>query len=251
MQAFTRSPWQHYIHPWTSGVRWPILASTYRKLSKICLPLDLEWVKRKIMNFYSVAFYTIYLLKSKPKSLPTHPKSLSTIPIHRRERLHVIPNWPWTVKDARGTQVALAVLQQVSFWPEDEENGGSELTMSSQLRKTRSMDSSCLELRLGPPQSQSTSAGLHSHANNNGNGHSQAAMSRARSEANIHSSTLSLGPGNSILFHCVDAKRQYGSKSQLFWKIDFFFNAATLPFLEWKLFNTFVSLNSNGSYARD
>ncbi|XP_058797690.1 trichohyalin [Phymastichus coffea] len=85
-------------------------------------------------------------------------------------------------------------LRQVSFWPEDEENGGSELTMSSQLRKTRSMDSSCLELRLGPVQSQSTSAGLHSHANNNTNSHSQAALSRARSEVNIHSSTLSLGP---------------------------------------------------------
>ncbi|CAD6233942.1 GSCOCG00007419001-RA-CDS, partial [Cotesia congregata] len=51
-------------------------------------------------------------------------------------------------------------LRQVSFWPEDEENGGSELTMSSQLRKTRSMDSSCLELRLGPPPSHPPSS-LH------------------------------------------------------------------------------------------
>ncbi|XP_066584751.1 trichohyalin [Prorops nasuta] len=79
-------------------------------------------------------------------------------------------------------------LRQVSFWPEDEENGGSELTMSSQLRKTRSMDSSCLELRLGP-----------SHANLNSSIHHQPShlppvLSRARSEANLHASTLSLGP---------------------------------------------------------
>ncbi|XP_031787661.1 trichohyalin isoform X2 [Nasonia vitripennis] len=88
-------------------------------------------------------------------------------------------------------------LRQVSFWPEDEENGGSELTMSSQLRKTRSMDSSCLELRLGPPpQSQSTSAGLGhgGHGQGHTSGHMSAALSRARSEANLHASTLSLGP---------------------------------------------------------
>lgn len=86
----------------------------------------------------------------------------------------------------------------MSFWPEDEENGGSELTMSSQLRKTRSMDSSCLELRLGPPpQSQSTSAGLGhgGHGQGHTGGHMSAALSRARSEANLHASTLSLGPG--------------------------------------------------------
>ncbi|XP_023245829.1 general transcriptional corepressor trfA [Copidosoma floridanum] len=82
-------------------------------------------------------------------------------------------------------------LRQVSFWPEDDENGGSELTMSSQLRKTRSMDSSCLELRLGPPQSQSVHAGLH---HGQGSSHLPAALSRARSEANLHASTLSLGP---------------------------------------------------------
>ncbi|XP_011497290.1 PREDICTED: uncharacterized protein LOC105361735 [Ceratosolen solmsi marchali] len=84
-------------------------------------------------------------------------------------------------------------LRQVSFWPEDEENGGSELTMSSQLRKTRSMDSSCLELRLGPPQSQSTGSGLH-HGHGQGPTHLPPALARARSEANLHASTLSLGP---------------------------------------------------------
>ncbi|XP_023313731.1 uncharacterized protein LOC106653300 [Trichogramma pretiosum] len=88
-------------------------------------------------------------------------------------------------------------LRQVSFWPEEEENGGSDLTMSSQLRKTRSMDSSCLELsRLGPPpQSQSTASGLHHGLNqNNHSSHVSTQMSRARSEANLHASTLSLGP---------------------------------------------------------
>ncbi|KAF7989620.1 hypothetical protein HCN44_008294 [Aphidius gifuensis] len=79
-------------------------------------------------------------------------------------------------------------LRQVSFWPEDDENGGSDLTMSSQLRKTRSMDSSCLELRLGPPPSHPPS--LHPSASS----HISSALSRARSEVNIHSSSLSLGP---------------------------------------------------------
>ncbi|XP_032673987.1 E3 ubiquitin-protein ligase RBBP6 isoform X2 [Odontomachus brunneus] len=80
---------------------------------------------------------------------------------------------------------------RASFWPEDEENGGSELTtMSSQLRKTRSMDSSCLELRLGPlPGNPPSSAGHLGPAP-----HLPAALSRARSEANLHASTLSLGP---------------------------------------------------------
>ncbi|KZC05601.1 Brain-specific angiogenesis inhibitor 1-associated protein 2, partial [Dufourea novaeangliae] len=80
-------------------------------------------------------------------------------------------------------------LRQVSFWPESEENGGSELTMSSQLRKTRSMDSSCLELRPGPPSgnvSSTTYQGPSSHL--------PTALSRARSEANLHASTLSLDP---------------------------------------------------------
>ncbi|XP_057342136.1 GATA zinc finger domain-containing protein 14 isoform X2 [Microplitis mediator] len=80
-------------------------------------------------------------------------------------------------------------LRQVSFWPEDEENGGSELTMSSQLRKTRSMDSSCLELRLGPPPSHPPSS-LHTGAPS----HLSSALSRARSEANLHASSLSLEP---------------------------------------------------------
>ncbi|XP_034933963.1 trichohyalin isoform X2 [Chelonus insularis] len=80
-------------------------------------------------------------------------------------------------------------LRQVSFWPEDEENGGSELTMSSQLRKTRSMDSSCLELRLGPPPSHPPSS-LQPGAPP----HLSSALSRARSEANIHASSLSLEP---------------------------------------------------------
>ncbi|CAG5093644.1 Similar to BAIAP2: Brain-specific angiogenesis inhibitor 1-associated protein 2 (Cricetulus griseus) [Cotesia congregata] len=80
-------------------------------------------------------------------------------------------------------------LRQVSFWPEDEENGGSELTMSSQLRKTRSMDSSCLELRLGPPPSHPPSS-LHAGAPS----HLSSALSRARSEANLHASSLSLEP---------------------------------------------------------
>jgi hypothetical protein len=86
-----------------------------------------------------------------------------------------------------------AFPQQTSFWPEDEENGGSELTtMSSQLRKTRSMDSSCLELRLGPlPGNPSSSASGHLGPVS----HLPAALSRARSEANLHASTLSLGPG--------------------------------------------------------
>ncbi|XP_063981743.1 trichohyalin [Diachasmimorpha longicaudata] len=79
-------------------------------------------------------------------------------------------------------------LRQVSFWPEDEENGGSELTMSSQLRKTRSMDSSCLELRLGQPPSHPPS--IHPNAGS----HISSALSRARSEANLHASSLSLGP---------------------------------------------------------
>ncbi|XP_014477244.1 PREDICTED: trichohyalin isoform X2 [Dinoponera quadriceps] len=80
---------------------------------------------------------------------------------------------------------------RASFWPEDEENGGSELTtMSSQLRKTRSMDSSCLELRLGPlPGNPPSSAGHLGPMP-----HLPAALSRARSEANLHASTLSLGP---------------------------------------------------------
>ncbi|XP_047358428.1 general transcriptional corepressor trfA isoform X1 [Vespa velutina] len=80
-------------------------------------------------------------------------------------------------------------LRQVSFWPEDEENGGSELTMSSQLRKTRSMDSSCLELRLGPPSGNTPSSAHHGPPP-----HLPAVLSRARSEANLHASTLSLGP---------------------------------------------------------
>ncbi|KYM98441.1 Brain-specific angiogenesis inhibitor 1-associated protein 2 [Cyphomyrmex costatus] len=82
-------------------------------------------------------------------------------------------------------------LRQTSFWPEDEENGGSELTtISSQLRKTRSMDSSCLELRLGPlPGNPPLSGGHLGPAL-----HLPAALSRARSEANLHASTLSLGP---------------------------------------------------------
>lgn len=80
-------------------------------------------------------------------------------------------------------------FQQVSFWPDDEENGGSELTMNSQLRKTRSMDSSCLELRLGPSPGNST---LVHHG---GPPHLPPALSRARSEANLHASSLSLGPG--------------------------------------------------------
>ncbi|XP_015588686.1 trichohyalin isoform X3 [Cephus cinctus] len=81
-------------------------------------------------------------------------------------------------------------LRQVSFWPEDEENGGSELTMSSQLRKTRSMDSSCLELRLGPTSGNPTST---SHQDG-GPPHLPAVLSRARSEVNLHASSLSLGP---------------------------------------------------------
>lgn len=85
--------------------------------------------------------------------------------------------------------------QQVSFWPDDEENGGSELTMSSQLRKTRSMDSSCLELRLGPPPSHPPSS-LHT----GGTSHLSSVLSRARSEVNLHASSLSLGPGN---FHHI------------------------------------------------
>ncbi|XP_011066132.1 PREDICTED: uncharacterized protein LOC105153152 isoform X1 [Acromyrmex echinatior] len=81
-------------------------------------------------------------------------------------------------------------LRQTSFWPEDEENGGSELTtMSSQLRKTRSMDSSCLELRLGPLPGNPPSGGHLGPAL-----HLPTALSRARSEANLHASTLSLGP---------------------------------------------------------
>lgn len=82
------------------------------------------------------------------------------------------------------------VFQQVSFWPEDEENGGSELTMSSQLRKTRSMDSSCLELRPGPPSGNVPSATYQGPTS-----HLSSALSRARSEANLHASTLSLDPG--------------------------------------------------------
>ncbi|XP_017884924.1 zinc finger CCCH domain-containing protein 13 [Ceratina calcarata] len=80
-------------------------------------------------------------------------------------------------------------LRQVSFWPEDEENGGSELTMSSQLRKTRSMDSSCLELRPGPPSGNVPNSSYQGPAS-----HLSSALSRARSEANLHASTLSLDP---------------------------------------------------------
>ncbi|KAL0119648.1 hypothetical protein PUN28_007824 [Cardiocondyla obscurior] len=82
-------------------------------------------------------------------------------------------------------------LRQTSFWPEDEENGGSELTtMSSQLRKTRSMDSSCLELRLGPLPGNTPSSAGHLGPSH----HLPVALSRARSEVNLHASTLSLGP---------------------------------------------------------
>ncbi|XP_012215555.2 zinc finger CCCH domain-containing protein 13 [Linepithema humile] len=82
-------------------------------------------------------------------------------------------------------------LRQTSFWPEDEENGGSEpTTMSSQLRKTRSMDSSCLELRLGPLSGNPPSSASHLGPSS----HLPAVLSRARSEANLHASTLSLGP---------------------------------------------------------
>lgn len=72
--------------------------------------------------------------------------------------------------------------------------------MSSQLRKTRSMDSSCLELRLGPlPGNSQSSSGHLGPAH-----HLPAALARARSEANLHASTLSLGPGTYVvrLFHC-------------------------------------------------
>ena len=86
----------------------------------------------------------------------------------------------------------------MSFWPEDEDNGGSELTMSSQLRKTRSMDSSCLELRVGSTQSQSPGNVLQSHGQ--GPPHMSATLSRARSEVNIHASTISLGTGNQNIF---------------------------------------------------
>ncbi|CAD1478994.1 unnamed protein product [Heterotrigona itama] len=86
-------------------------------------------------------------------------------------------------------------LRQVSFWPEDEENGGSELTMSSQLRKTRSMDSSCLELRPGPPSGNVPSATYQGPTS-----HLSSVLSRARSEANLHASTLSLDPVGSRLF---------------------------------------------------
>lgn len=99
--------------------------------------------------------------------------------------------------------------QQVSFWPEEDENGGSELTMSSQLRKTRSMDSSCLELRLGPTSG-------HQSASSNQNSHMTlpSALSRARSEANIHASSLSLGPGIHIyiyanLIKCKSPKNSF------------------------------------------
>lgn len=83
----------------------------------------------------------------------------------------------------------------MSFWPDDEENGGSELTMNSQLRKTRSMDSSCLELRLGPSPGNSTLA------HHGGPPHLPPALSRARSEANLHASSLSLGPGSQNKFN--------------------------------------------------
>lgn len=66
--------------------------------------------------------------------------------------------------------------------------------MSSQLRKTRSMDSSCLELRLGPLPGNPQSSGGHLGPTS----HLPAVLSRARSEANLHASTLSLGPGTSF-----------------------------------------------------
>ena len=62
--------------------------------------------------------------------------------------------------------------------------------MSSQLRKTRSMDSSCLELRPGPP-----SGNVPSTTYQGPTSHLSSALSRARSEANLHASTLSLDPG--------------------------------------------------------
>lgn len=80
-------------------------------------------------------------------------------------------------------------LRQVSFWREDEENGGSKLTMSLQLRKTRSMDSSCLDLRTVPPSGNVPSATYQSRSS-----HPPTALSRARSEANLDASTLSLDP---------------------------------------------------------
>ena len=76
-------------------------------------------------------------------------------------------------------------MQQVSFWPENDENGGSESTFSSQLRKTRSMDNSSLELRMCQTNGVNHDSSIHNNAN----------LSKARSEANIHSSTLSLGHG--------------------------------------------------------
>ncbi|KAK1130057.1 hypothetical protein K0M31_019741 [Melipona bicolor] len=61
--------------------------------------------------------------------------------------------------------------------------------MSSQLRKTRSMDSSCLELRPGPPSGNVPSATYQGPTS-----HLSSVLSRARSEANLHASTLSLDP---------------------------------------------------------
>lgn len=56
------------------------------------------------------------------------------------------------------------------------------------------MDSSCLELRLGPlPGNPPSSAGHLGPVS-----HLPAALARARSEANLHASTLSLGPGTSF-----------------------------------------------------
>lgn len=100
----------------------------------------------------------------------------------------------------------------MSFWPDDEDNCGSELTMSSQLRKTRSMDSSCLELRLGPPPPPGHPPNSLHHG---GVHHLAPALSRAKSEANIHASSLSLGPGAHCTISPDAALRNFTSKRMI------------------------------------
>lgn len=75
--------------------------------------------------------------------------------------------------------VLTARLRQVSFWPDDDVDA-DRLSLSSQLRKTKSMDASCLDMRsIGDAVAHSPLKPL----------------SRAKSDFNLAASTHSLDQG--------------------------------------------------------